>query len=353
MKPFKLREEKKFIKVLKEPELNKPKVNKSRIVYLAIALILMILLISRISNSLLFISAEGQVVVPKQKISFSYDIRVSDIYINKGEQVTIGDTLFSYMILDNTGSDHSFELNKPVDWIVKSKQDLLIKIRMAELMIDKLQKQLSMLMHNSTELEGFMMQGVHDIYDDYLRNKNDVELTSNEIQHETENLKLLKLMLSRLNGVNNQYNSLQFERFSRYEQLQYFIATTEGMVSDIFYSVDEICYEKDEFLTIHNMADVKVQTYFDPFEINDLKTGDMVLIDFPDGSSTMGLIDKFQVSTYALPSEFQKKYEPTERNVVAEILPYNQSDFSAWKQYYKMEVAVRKPRFGFLYQILS
>jgi len=52
----------------------------------------------------------------------------------------------------------------------------------------------------------------------------------------------------------------------------------------------------------------------------------MVTIEFPDKTESLGIISKFFVSTYAVPSEFQKKYEPTERNIVAEIVPFNKQD---------------------------
>jgi len=73
----------------------------------------------------------------------------------------------------------------------------------------------------------------------------------------------------------------------------------------------------------------------------------MVTIEFPDKTESLGIISKFFVSTYAVPSEFQKKYEPTERNIVAEIVPFNKQDDLAWNSYYKMEVNVQKKRYDF------
>ena len=99
-------------------------------------------------------------------------------------------------------------------------------------------------------------------------------------------------------------------------------------------------------MTIHRMDGARISAFFDPDEIPYIQIGDEVSVEFPDGSKSMGLIHKFHVSTYALPEEFQKKFEPTERNIVAEIMPLNDIESKRWKNFYKMDVEVRKPRFN-------
>jgi len=68
------------------------------------------------------------------------------------------------------------------------------------------------------------------------------------------------------------------------------------------------------------------------------------MISFPDGSKSEGLISKFHMNTYELPSEFQNKYEPTKRNIVAEVVPIHRKEINNWKNFYKMNVKVEKIR---------
>jgi len=41
---------------------------------------------------------------------------------------------------------------------------------------------------------------------------------------------------------------------------------------------------------------------------------------------------------YEAPEEFQKTYEPTERNILAEIIPINDVQKSQWATYHKLNI---------------
>jgi len=94
MRQFKLREEKSFVKILKEPPAAKPKVNWSRRVYIAIFLVVAFLFIKRIYNANMIIFANGQIDLPKQTVKFPNDIKLLELNIKEGSQVCQGDTLF-------------------------------------------------------------------------------------------------------------------------------------------------------------------------------------------------------------------------------------------------------------------
>ena len=71
----------------------------------------------------------------------------------------------------------------------------------------------------------------------------------------------------------------------------------------------------------------------------------MLNITFPDGTETKGILRRFYYSTYPLPDEFQKRYEPTTRTVAADIYPVNDADYEHWKAFYKMGVSVSKYKY--------
>ena len=58
-----------------------------------------------------------------------------------------------------------------------------------------------------------------------------------------------------------------------------------------------------------------------------------------------GKIVHSYISTYALPSEFQKKYEPTERTILVDIEPINVNEAELWRKFYLMDVKLVIKRF--------
>ena len=117
-------------------------------------------------------------------------------------------------------------------------------------------------------------------------------------------------------------------------------------IGQINFDANETCFRREEVLTIHKLDDMKIKVYFDPHEMKYLNSGDDVQVTFPDGSQSKGFIENFHVATYALPDEFQKKYEPTTRNVVANVLLENTKDSYKLMNFYKMNVQITKSRFN-------
>ena len=68
-------------------------------------------------------------------------------------------------------------------------------------------------------------------------------------------------------------------------------------------------------------------------------------IEFADGTTSIGYVDRFYSATYILPEEFQKKFEPTTRTLAADILPLTPDDLERWKKYYKLSVTITKRTF--------
>ncbi len=79
--------------------------------------------------------------------------------------------------------------------------------------------------------------------------------------------------------------------------------------------------------------------------MEDVHEGDIIDIDFPDGTSSVGRIDRFEFSTRILPVEFQKKFEPTTRTLAVDILPLSNGDLELWKKYFKLSVKLSKRTF--------
>ena len=68
----------------------------------------------------------------------------------------------------------------------------------------------------------------------------------------------------------------------------------------------------------------------------------MFNIDFPDVTSSNGILKRFYIATYTLPEEFQKKYEPTRRTVAADIYPLSENAAQDWVVFHMMDVEIGK-----------
>lgn len=349
MRQFKLREEKSFVKILKEPPAAKPKVNWSRRVYIAIFLVVAFLFIKRIYNANMIIFANGQIDLPKQTVKFPNDIKLLELNIKEGSQVCQGDTLFAYNIMGDQIDQAKLSISTPGsnDWIIREQLAINKKIELNKILIQQKGINLDYLNETIKTKESLLLGGIHDEYQAYSGLQNQKANLLAEMQLHKREIEILRKHIGRLYGHRKINEGFNMNQLKIYEQVQYYVAPIDGVISDIFYAVNEICYKKDEMVTIHQMNNATINTYFDPEEVQHLKVGDMVTIEFPDKTESLGIISKFFVSTYAVPSEFQKKYEPTERNIVAEIVPFNKQDDLAWNSYYKMEVNVQKKRYDF------
>jgi len=347
MRQFKLREEKSFIKILKEPPNQKKKINWSRRLYLMIFIVAISLLGRRIYKANMIIFASGQIELPKQTVKFSNDIKIINLDVLEGSKVCEGDTLFRYQIMGNEIDQAKLSSGVPTssDWIIKEQLSVKKKIKLNRLIIDqKIQNQ--KIIQKSIQIkESLLLGGIHEEYNQYTSLQEEELRITSEIEFHNQEIELLKSHLYQLSIQRNEYFSINENTLGLYEEVKYFVSPIDGVISDVFYAENEICYKKEEMMTIHQLNNASINTYFDPEEIKYLEVGDIVNIEFPDKSKTKGLISKFFVSTYAVPSEFQKKYEPTERNIVAEIVPINKEDEKSWNSFYKMEVNVQKSRY--------
>jgi multidrug resistance efflux pump len=348
MKQFKLREEKTFIKVLKEPPVKKAKVNWSRRVYIFLFLIALCLVLKRVYNANMIIFANGQIELPKQAIKFSNDIKLIQLFIEDGAQIKRGDTLFMYQIVGDQIDQAKLMINQSnsSDWILKEQLNIKKKISLNQIMIDNKNEMLKIIESNIEAIEELLLAGLHEEYGRYINLQDEKAKMMSEVEFYRNEIRVMKNQYNLLQRNKRQVAQTSRGELAAYDEIRYFRAPIDGVVSDIFYEVNEICYKKEELMTIHQLGNASIVTYFDQTEIENLEVGDHVEIEFPDGTVHHGVISKFFVSTYAVPTEFQKKYEPTERNIVAEVIPLLDGFNEEWKKFNKMEVRVKKIRYN-------
>lgn len=348
MKNFKLREEKSFIKVLKEPPVKKKKINFHKVLYLSLLVGALIFVGHRFIYAYLVILAEGQIELPKQTVNFADDIQLIDFNIQEGSQVTQGDTLFSYrMVVDKDEEIKMQTRAQPSEWIIKARLENEKKLNLISLDIIAQRELLSMIEEQISKNENLLLAGVNENYNSYkklLQEKGRIQADIKSLIKEQSYYRSYGQQLA----IEEQANkNITITKSSYIHEVRHYVSPFSGKIGKISFSENEICYKKQELMTIHSMDGARISAFFDPDEIPYIRIGEVVDLKFPDGSKSRGIIHKFHVSTYALPEEFQKKFEPTERNILAEIKPLNEIESKRWKNFYKMDVEVRKTRYKF------
>ncbi|MFY0604025.1 MAG: hypothetical protein JXQ93_08745 [Flavobacteriaceae bacterium] len=334
MKQFNYTKGKAIIRTLKEPKIKKKKFNLDRILFIIIILGLCFWLFSFVYKKTVWIEGNGQMLMEKVDVNFTNDIRVKEIFINEGDTVCLGSRLFNYY-QDDFDSDASLALKnfdrKEKQFI--NLQDLMKEIYLKQLELKSLKERLSFLKEQEKKVTKLILLDVYTKtkLDSIIQQK---MLLESQIRLLLKELYFLKLQRRTLKpdttisvGTGNFGNS--------------YISPINGVVGQILKNSEESCYKAENVMTIHDVEKVFIKAYFNLKDLAHIKKGSIVLVEFPDKTISEGIINKLYISTYKAPTEFQKKYEPTERNILTEIIPLNKEQVTEWGKFYKLNLKVK------------
>ncbi len=333
MKTFSFKNRGAVIKTIKEPKIKKRKWTFDRITYWLVILVIAFFAIRFAYNSINVIKGNGQIVFEKLSINFIEDIRIEEIQIREGQNITIGDTLFSYHIENNQSHN---------DLIIQQAQ---IKSKLSKELLN-LDREISI---KNAELKGFQKQlrSINKVYNNRMKMvilEVDSHSELQPLMHQKEIIKskitILREEVSVLKELKKSYQLTGDELIAHHfpqKQLNHYTAKIAGLSGTMNFSNSEVCYRQQEVLTIHDPKKVQIRAYFGQNHAQHIKEGTIVEIQFPDGTYSSGKIVHSYISTYALPSEFQKKYEPTERTILVDIEPIDKIEAEIWKKFYLMD----------------
>jgi multidrug resistance efflux pump len=350
MKNFSLKRKASVIRTLKEPPQPKKGFNWQRWMWIAILCFVAFKIGHRVYKGVAKTQAEGQVEFGKQIVTFVHDIQLLHIKVKEGDRVQKGDTLFWYKneVDPETNNNLTLKFEAPVEWIERERLHTEAKLSTKKIMLDALSQQLAMLHEAHQEQKELVLLGIHNKGERLLGLQQELASCTTNIKATEQEINFLKRYLRKLKKQDQQIRQLNRGQATQISLTQPYLAQTDGIIGQINFEPYEICYEQQQLLTIHQPETLSIMAYFDQEEIPYLKKGDIVDVHFPDGSLSRGVVNMFHISTYALPSEFQKKYEPTERNIVVDILPLQESEAEQWAKFYKMTVKLSKSRFQLL-----
>ncbi len=339
MRKFSYKEGKAIIRTLKEPKIEKKRWNFDRILFIVVLIGLSYWLMSFVYKKTAWIYGNGQILMEKVDVNFTKDIRLKEIYINEGQSVSVKDTLFRYF-QDEFDSDASL-LVKGIDRqeaLGLSLEKLRREIQLKRAMLGAQQRRLNMVTEREKELINLV------VLDVYTKPKLD-EIRANIAAIE-EAIFLLKNEIYLLDTHRKRQNKV-YKTGSIYTSghINNYISPINGVIGQIHKNSEEACYKKERVMTIHNKDKVFIKAYFDLNDASSINQGTTVIVELPNGFKSKGIINKLYIATYEAPTEFQKKYEPTERNILAEIIPLEEKEIPYWAQYYKLNLKVKLSRY--------
>lgn len=347
------------------PEENgapKRRQNWDRIVYFAFLGLLFGFLGWYLFDKIFYLSANGQVLFENVNVRLMNDCRVLNYYKHEDDTVKPGDSLFMYVEdLDEddggsgasmaTGRDSSSGSNR-YDWVERE--------------IYSLRKKMAV---NNTEIRE--QQDLVKTYEAELpRLKNEVILDAMpqaRLDLRIHDITELNATIRRINAENTELRKLiaqltamlpadKKKRISSgtaaaaggggsgedVSEPRIFVAPIEGSVNRIYTRQFETALKSEVVMSIHKNSPIYVRAFFNQDDLEHFSEGDLLTIHFPDGQKSKGILKRFYYSTIPMPEEFQKRYEPVQRSIAADIYPADSTQQKLWRAFYKMSVEVSK-----------
>ncbi len=351
MKNFRFKTKTSVIKTLKEPPRPQRKINWQKWSWIGIIVSAVLFSGFRIFDKVTLVKGLGQVELSKQVVGFTDDIRLGAILVTEGQHVCIGDTLFFYQY-DYYDGEMAARLpstaKKPIDWLERERLNLKKQISLKNIEKENLSTRIRFKEEELKHQQDLVLLGVNEIEATLTKIEAEILKLNTQAKILHEEIHFLKQHLSRLyreeEKIRNAGIATQIAGGHIDGNTIPYLALIDGFVGNINFSPNEVCYEKQDVMTIHQKEDISIRAFFDPELVGYLYLDDIMKIKFPDGTQGQGRISNIYISTKELPVEFQKKYEPIERNVVVDIQPLNEEEEIRWIDFYKMNVDVSKSK---------
>lgn len=327
-----------------ETKSPKKKVNWDKIIYFIVLILIIVLSFKYFFVKLLYVDAPGHVMFKSLSVRVPEDITIKEFYKNEGDNLELGDTLFSYV---STKDELEYIANMAQqgtssNWMEREVYQLNKNIALNQSIIFEKEQLIDWTKKQIKRLE---QEVILDITP-----KHKMESYEREIEKLTLEVETLKKQTSTYYGLINQLKGSFRPEGSSYSigaagasllVKKYYKTPIEGTVTRRYKSDHEVALKSENIMNVHKREDIYIKAFFNQEEFKYVKEGDEVTVVFPDGEETVGNIKRFYFATYVMPVEFQKKHESTTRTIAADIFPIEREDQIKWKAFYKMEVRVR------------
>jgi multidrug resistance efflux pump len=339
----------------------KPK-NWDRVIYISILLIILFFIGKYFVGQTFYIEAVGQVRFQDVKFRNTDDSRIMEFHKDAGDAVKIGDSLFTYIDARQYAEmNQGFSLEETYstiqaketsqNWIEREMYNLEKDISIKESTLIENQKLIDFYTKQARKVEEQVILDVvpKSEYTNNIDRRNKLigensaltaEIKIYEKQYESLAIRLEEVNQTGLASGSTSRSGKGLDSLRRV-----FKSPMEGTITELYKSEFEVALKSENILSIHKPENVYIKAFFDQEDLKELKEGDIVTLEFPDGTKSEGYIKKFYFSTYLIPIEFQNRYDPPTRTLSADIYPVNTEDLKKWRKFYKMRVTITKGKF--------
>ena len=358
------------IRVWDDDPKSRKNINWDRLIYLILLTLVLFFGVRYLINNFLYVNATGHILFEKRNIRNVDDCQLLKFYILEGDSIRAGDTLFSYLEDDdengnglNIGSANSSPVSVAMsqggkdnnDWVEKEMYNLRKNISANRVRIAENQKLLELYKEQRRKIKQQVMldltprNKLDELDEDIKTTDFEIERLNAEINEASAFMNKLGTMRTtdgagqqmKVNAGQNKLSAGNGEN----NLTRYYLSPIDGTITKINFQSMEVALKSEIILSIHKPEHIYVKVFFDQSDLKDVKIGDEVNVEFPDGTVSVGKIQRFYYATNALPEEFQKKYEPVTRTLLADVVPLNDEELKKWKTFYRMGVKITKYKY--------
>lgn len=343
------------LRVLEEFKPKRKGFNWDRTIYLSVLIIGLGYLCFALLKGQFMVTAEGQVLFKKLDIQFTDDVEIIHFLKKEGDEVFEGDSLFYYInekskVKSNSKRKEVVTEKDSDEWIDREVIHTRKKIELTQIQIAESRRLQGL---NELEKDRVKKAVYLDLYhadklDVYYQRETRLESDLITYQKEMEYLREYLALLIDRQKLDHIVRQTVYESNGKYHRNDVYQSPVDGAITRIYKENFEVALESDVIMSIHKPSNLYIKAFFKPRDVISLVEGDLVDLQFPDGTTSIGILQRFYSATYALPAEFQKKYEPVTRSISADIIPYNEQELAKWGPYYKLNVKVSKYKIPFL-----
>ncbi|MDO9511554.1 MAG: hypothetical protein Q7J34_07330 [Bacteroidales bacterium] len=360
MKQFKFQNKASVIRGIKEEKPRKKR-NWDRILYLTIFALIFASFLFYILQRNIYVSSLGEVITERFDVMNAEDIQILKYYVVEQDTVKAGDTLFKYrsdfreeddggglagVTISNTLVD------KPSDWIMREITNTKKNIQLKSLDIKELE---SRLVKANSELERLKLEVYLDVHSPAVlkqirQNISDHLIDKSKLQSE---ISYLYQYLRQLEAIDIQDRARSQAAAdvanagfgSGSTSIRYYLSPVSGIITQVLTPEFGITYRKDVTMYISDLDKIFIKAYIEQNDIDFYQPGDVVKLNFIDGTKSQGKIKDFYINTQEVPIEFREVRGKNQRNIVTEIYPLSTNDQLKWMRYYKFTVKVSKLKY--------
>lgn len=344
---MKLRNKQKFIRVTEEgkpPKSLAKKLNLTRYLYFLFLVFILCFSALYLFDRFYYIEGVGLITFNPMVVRAEDDIKVLNLRIEEGGYVKKHDILFTAMTLENKKKIQKGRPDGDELALRRKIAGVENEIAMKRIKRKYMSERLKQHENELARLERLIKLELV-VRDEIGKSRRLIDETKMEILSLKNEIRLLGRYKAQLSGELERYTAVAVVPLPEPPPITNIYSPIDGQVVNVLVHENEMALKGEPVIKLSSLDNMVIRGYFNQKTLKYLGEGVLVNITFPDGTDSRGSIARFYYSTMPLPAEFQKKYEPVRRDVIADILPLAGEE-KKWVKYHKLSVKITIERYG-------